>query len=143
MRFTEIIDLMHRRQFSKFVLVGAVGFCIDAGLLTLLMQLGWEILPARAISFMSAATGTWGLNRVWTFKYKECFELHKEYIFYIATQVIGACINLSVFFVLIEVYPMLTSIPLIPLAFGAVVSLVFNYTVSKVYVFKGQSDESN
>lgn len=125
------------RQFFRFLSVGAMGFFVDGGLLTALMQSGWKILPARLVSFMSAVTLTWLLNRLLTFELKKHVGVRREYGSYIATQIIGALINLSVFFALIEFHPSLRDIPLIPLAFGAVVSLVFNYMMSKNYVFKG------
>jgi putative flippase GtrA len=125
------------RQFFRFVFVGGAGFCIDGGLLTVLMQSAWEILPARSISFFSAVTCTWLLNRFWTFELDRRIGIRREYAAYIATQVIGALINLTVFFALIELHPLLQDTPLIPLAFGAAVSLAFNYATSKKYVFKG------
>lgn len=125
------------RRFLRFLLVGGVGFCVDGGLLTVLMQSRWEIISARSLSFLSAVTCTWLLNRFWTFELDRRIGVRREYGAYIATQVVGALINLTVFFALIEIHPLLQNTPLIPLAFGAVVSLAFNYTVSKRYVFKG------
>lgn len=129
--------LLQRREFVKFTFVGGAGFCVDGGLLTLLMQSGLEILPARSLSFLSAATCTWLLNRFWTFELEKRIGVRKEYASYIVIQIMGAAINLLIFFVLIELHPAWRNIPLIPLAFGAAVSLVFNYTASKKYVFKG------
>jgi putative flippase GtrA len=117
--------------------VGGIGFCVDGGLLTVLMKSTWEIMSARSLSFFSAVTCTWLLNRFWTFELDRHIGVRIEYATYIATQVIGALINLTVFFALIEIHPLLRNTPLIPLAFGAAVSLAFNYTVSKKYVFKG------
>jgi len=134
---SEKLAILHRREFIKFSLVGSTGFCVDGGLLTLFMQLGWEILPARSVSFLSAATCTWLLNRLWTFKQEKRAKVRMEYASYFATQLAGAGINLLVFFALIGLYSSLRVTPLIPLAFGAAISLAFTYTVSKKYVFKG------
>ena len=130
------------QQFFRFLSVGAMGFVVDGVLLTALMQSGWKILPARLVSFISAVTLTWLLNRLWTFRLNKNVEVRREYASYIATQIIGALINFSIFFALIEFHPSLKDIPLIPLAFGAVVSLVSNYIISKIYVFKGQINGS-
>jgi putative flippase GtrA len=124
-------------SFIRFVFVGALGFCIDCGVLILLMNENWEILPARSLSFLSAVTGTWFLNRFWTFKLEKGVGRSKEYAYYIVTQIIGAAINLLVFYLLIKFYPLTVNTPQIPLALGAAVSLGFNYTVSKKFVFKG------
>lgn len=126
-----------RREFARFAVVGSVGFCVDGGLFTLLTQSGWELLSSRLLSFVSAVTVTWFFNRYWTFAIDVHRGLRKEYAGYIATQTAGAVVNLSVFFVVIELYPSLQRIPLLPLAFGALVSMVFNYIVSKKYIFKG------
>jgi putative flippase GtrA len=62
----------------------------------------------------------------------------REYANYFGTQVLGAIINLSIFFGLIGLLPDLREVAIVPLAFGAAVSLLFNYLVSKHYVFAGQ-----
>jgi putative flippase GtrA len=117
--------------------VGGIGFCVDGGLLTVLMDAGFDVLGARSVSFLSAVTCTWLLNRLWTFRLQGQPRVRREYASYLAAQTIGALINLAVFFVLIEIHPFLRDRPLIPLAFGAAVSLAFNYAVSRKYVFKG------
>lgn len=124
------------REFRRFVVVGGLGFCVDGGLLTLLMKDGWDVIPARCCSFLFAVSATWLLNRLWTFSSGKLISIRREYTYYFGTQVLGAVINLSIFFVLIELYPTLRDTPLIPLAFGATVSLAFNYVVSKRIVFK-------
>jgi putative flippase GtrA len=56
---------------------------------------------------------------------------------------VGAALNFVVFIALIEWNPALRQIPVIPLAVGAVVALVFNFTVSRKFVFvnRGGLDE--
>ena len=56
------------RRLPGFVIVGAIGFLIDAGCLTVLMT-GFDFDPysARAISFTIAVTTTWYMNRRWVF----------------------------------------------------------------------------
>lgn len=129
--------LVSMPQFFRFLSVGAVGFCVDGGVLISLMQSGWEILPARTVSFLLAVTTTWAVNRAWTFKVAHGVGVRKEYSAYILVQIIGAMINIFVFFSLIKLHPPLRGIPLLPLAVGAVFSLVFNYLASRKYVYKG------
>lgn len=125
-----------RRDFRRFVVVGGLGFCVDGGLLTILMRYGWDIIPARSCSFLLAVSVTWLFNRLWTFDSGKRISMRRQYVYYFGTQVSGAIINLSIFFMLINIYPALRYTPLIPLAVGAAVSLVFNYMVSKTIVFK-------
>lgn len=126
-----------KRELVLFVLIGSVGFCIDGGLLLLLINLNWDPLEARLISFPTAATCTWLLNRGLTFKNKKTHAAHAEYIYYVSSQIVGAAINFTVFVVMIYAYPSMAKTPLIPLATGAMISLVFNYYTSKRLIFKG------
>lgn len=123
-------------EFRRFLVVGGLGFFIDGGLLTILMQNNWNVIPARACSFFFAVSATWLLNRLWTFDSEKLISIRREYVYYFSVQVLGAVINLSVFFALIGLHPVFRGIPLIPLAFGAAISLAFNYLVSKKIVFK-------
>lgn len=124
------------REFRCFLVVGGLGFCVDGGLLTILMRYGWDVILARSCSFLLAVSATWLLNRLWTFDSGKLISIRREYAFYFSAQMLGATINLSIFFILIRVYPAFRDIPLIPFAFGAAVSLAFNYIVSKRIVFK-------
>lgn len=130
------LQYLTERQFHRFMVVGGFGFCVDGGLLTLLMQNDWSIISARSCSFSFAVSTTWLLNRLWTFDSGKRISARKEYSYYFITQILGALINLSIFFSLINLYPALRNIPLLPLAFGATVSMAFNYLVSKKIVFK-------
>ena len=121
-------------QFLGFAAVGAVGFVIDAGILTVLMSvMGWGAYGARAISFATAVTATWWLNRRAVFRPTETPK--REYSSYILVQIIGALINLGVFVLLIESAPPLLDWPVIPLAIGAVAGMIFNFFASRHFVF--------
>ena len=123
-------------RLPGFVLVGAIGFLIDAGILTALM-IGADFghYGARAISFTVAVTATWYINRRWVFERDAIEMTGREYTSYLLVQVIGAVINLSVFVAVIEFIPGLAEIPVVPLALGAAVALVFNFSASSRLVF--------
>ena len=123
-------------RLPGFVLVGAIGFLIDAGILTALMTgADFGHYGARAISFTVAVTTTWYINRRWVFERGAIEMTGREYTSYLLVQVIGAVINLSVFVAVIEFVPGLAEIPLVPLALGAAVALVFNFSASSRLVF--------
>ncbi len=132
---------MNSRKLPGFVVVGAIGFLIDAGILTLLMT-GFELdhYSARAISFTVAVTFTWYMNRRWVFEKSTASMSGREYSSYIVVQVIGALINLSIFVAVIEIVPSLTNIPVIPLAVGAIAGLLFNFSASSRFVFSEPPD---
>lgn len=128
--------LLFESKLLRFSLVGSVGFLIDAGLLTILMNSGLGVFSSRMFSFSTAVSVTWILNRFLTFKIKNTTNnFCGEYFLYALTQVIGAAINIFVFFVTVDLYPNLLELPLIPLAFGALMSLLFNYFISNKFVF--------
>lgn len=125
-----------------FGMVGAAGFVVDAFLLTLLsVKFGLDILPSRAISFSCAVLVTWLLNRKFTFPRQASREPQarkKEYFLYLTVQVISAALNFVIFLALIEWNTALRQVPIIPLAAGAVVALLFNFTMSQKFVFINQ-----
>jgi len=141
---------MHQLLDTKILLfgvVGAVGFVVDAFLLTVLtIKFGLDVLPARVVSFACATLVTWLLNRKFTFFQQASRERQarkKEYFLYLTVQVVGAALNFVIFLALIEWNPALRQIPIIPLAAGAVVALVFNFAMSRKFVFvnRGGLDE--
>jgi putative flippase GtrA len=57
------------RQIPTFVLVGAIGFCVDAGLTVLLAKgLGFSPLLARPPAVVAATISNFLLNRAFTFR---------------------------------------------------------------------------
>jgi len=120
---------------TRFALVGGLGFLVDASVLTLLVNgLDKNHFSARAVSFALAVTVTWLANRRWTFEPTE--HRGKEYAGYITTQIIGAVINLGIYVLLIQLLPQLAKLPVIPLACGALVALIFNFFTARRFVFQ-------
>jgi putative flippase GtrA len=127
--------VLSSRRFWRFAVVGGIGFCVDGGLLALLLKNDCGIVSSRMGSFLAAVTATWMLNRIWTFSPGNEVSKRREYLYYLVTQSGGALINLAIFFSLIAVYPHMREFPLVPFSIGSVVALTFNYLVSKKYVF--------
>ena len=123
---------------SRFLLVGACGFCVDGLLLTLLLGQGWSTVLARLISFPSAVSCTWCLNRLWTFHNPSTMptKFGKKFWLYVSIQCLGAGLNFGLFVLLIQLMPRLTAIPMLPLAAAAAVSMAFNYLGAKYLVFR-------
>jgi putative flippase GtrA len=121
-------------RFAPFVAVGALGFAIDASILTALVTVfGWSNYSARAISFAAAVTATWLCNRRWVFERTP--DARREYGTYLLTQIIGASINLGGFALLIEIFPALARMPVLPLAGGGILALLFNFFAARRWVF--------
>jgi putative flippase GtrA len=107
--------------------VGVAGFLVDATILSAL------VYTARALSFATAVTLTWYLNRHWVFS--PTSDGTKEYGAYFALQALGAAINLGVYALVIAASPSLARYPVVPLAAGAALALLFNYAAAGRWVF--------
>ena len=116
------------------MLVGIVGFGVDATVLSLLVH-AWHLphYTARALSFGMAVSVTWYLNRRFTFS--STGHAGREYRGYFLAQLVGAIINLGTYATTIELIPRLARVPVIPLAVGAAFALAFNYSAAR-YVFR-------
>jgi len=126
------------RQAISFGAIGAVGFLVDGGILTLLnSMLGLDLLSSRLCSFSVAVTVTWSLNRQHTFPDRKDKQALHEWMRYASLNGLGALLNLAIFFWLIFVFNTLATVPLVPLAIAAVVALTFNFLVSKYFAFRG------
>ena len=127
------------KKLLAFGCVGAVGFAVDAGVLSILAQkLAVNVYLARIVSFLVAVFVTWLLNRTWVFKTAEGQTRGKkrEYFNYFAVQSFGALINLGVFATLIASNITLRANPVVALAAGSIVGMFFNYAGAQFWVFK-------
>lgn len=131
------------RKFLLFGLVGSVGFIVDAVVLTTLtVESHWGVIPSRLVSFSTATIVTWILNRWYTFSSPKTSVLTRkmEYFSYFVVQAVGAGLNLLIFLCLITWIPMLHQMLVIPLAVGALVAMVFNFLLIKIFVFKNTDE---
>ena len=122
-------------QIARYLIVGAIGFSVDGGILYALMVDGWSPFYARGISFPIAATVTYLLNRVWTFSVqKEIPKTVGEYSAYIVIQIVGALTNFLVYSAILLFIARTEINALLALAVGAVFGLVVNFFGSR-YLF--------
>ena len=128
---------MLREEFRRFAAVGAIGFVVDGALLQLLVSAaGWSPLTARLVSFPVALTVTFLLNRRWTFGRHQAPRALQSYGAYTVVQIAGALINLAVFSACVATVAAMREWPLVPLAIGAGVALVFNFFASRWFAFR-------
>jgi len=121
-------------RFLRFTAVGAVGFAIEASIITALGHwLGQGAIASRAVSFPTAVFATWLLNRNYT--YRSVNAPAKEGARYLFVQVIGALSNLATFVACVRYFPAMAAWPVACLAAGAVAGLLINYLLSSTFVF--------
>ncbi len=125
------------RNASSFVVIGAIGFAVDGGILTLLNSFfGLDLLSARLGSFSVAVTVTWYLNRQHTFPGQKDKQILREWTRYLVVNGVGALLNLTIFFWLLFRFEALTTVPLVPLAIASIVAMFFNFFGSKYIAFR-------
>ncbi len=125
------------QQASRFIIVGAIGFLVDGGILTVLHNIfDFSLLYARLVSFSAAVTLTWYLNRRHTFADRKDVHAVHEWGRYAVVNGCGALLNLGIFFWLIYSFDILATWPIIPLAIAASIALVFNFFASRHLAFR-------
>ncbi len=129
-----------RAPFVRFGLVGAAGFVVDETVLTIGHYLfGLDPYVARAISIFCAMTFTWWGNRSFTFAQHAAREsaaaIAREWLKFVAANALGALVNYGSYTLLVRFFPAPLSNPLLATAIGVGIGLVFNFTLSKRFVF--------
>jgi putative flippase GtrA len=123
--------------FLRFALVGAAGFVVNEAALWIALHfvhLGRD--AAWFFAFVPAVTFTWWGNRSFTFREHASIGgramLH-EWVRFVTTNSFGALVNLVIYELLIH---LTTVSPLLALACGVLAGMVFNFTLSKKFVFR-------
>lgn len=122
--------------FPRFALVGALGFCCDAGLLSVLMGAGVPTMASRSLSISAAVSATFWLNRRFTFcsprRSVRC-ELPR----YLVVSAAGAGVNYAVFALLVALLP--ASGALWGMPAGSAAALAVNFLGARNFAFRGAS----
>jgi len=121
--------------FLRFAAVGAAGFAVNEA--ALYAAIHWLHLGKDAawfFAFIPAVTFTWWGNRTLTFHEHASDAWLKEWARFVATNSLGALVNLAVYEALIH-FTRLDAMP--ALAAGVLAGMVFNFTLSKRLVFHG------
>ena len=128
-----------REQTAKFATIGAIGFIVDGGILTVLNSLyGIDLLYSRLASYAVAVTVTWYLNRNRTFSANKDQRAAREWGRYAAVNSMGALLNMGIVFSLVHRFDAMAEIPLLALLIAASFALIFNFLASKHFVFREQ-----
>ena len=130
---------MNPRKLLAFGIVGTIGFGIEAALLSVLISIDWSPYPARLVSFPSAVTVTWLLNRRFAFSDRQTLgsghETGSQYLRYLLVQTLGALVNVSVFALVVAAEVPMAKHPVVALAIGSAAGLLVNFAGSELWVF--------
>ena len=120
----------------RFALVGAIGFCVDAGLLAVGVRFGLWPAAARAISLTTALHVTFVLNGRFVFGALRRSALGRQWTSYMAANAAGAGCNYLVFLGLTSSGWPLASEPHVGFVAAAVAAMAVNFTGSRFVAFR-------
>lgn len=128
-----------RLQFLRFAMVGVAGFGVDSGCLYLVVhELGGGLYAGRLVSYLSAASFTWALNRRYTFGSRRSDRLTREWLRFLAANAAGGLINYGVYAVLVSASEFVSTWPIIGVGAGSLAGLIANFLLSRRFVFDGR-----
>ncbi|MDE0063749.1 MAG: GtrA family protein [Gammaproteobacteria bacterium] len=119
-------------QLVRFLMVGAISFVVDAGVLGLLVyQADVGYIASRLISVMLAISVAFVLNARFTFLVRVA---DARFMRYVCIQAVSAGLNFGVYSTLVLHGP-LAGRPLLSLICGAAVATVNNFFLSRRFVY--------
>jgi putative flippase GtrA len=122
-------------DFIRFGIVGALGFIWDTATVYALKDAVGLYLAGTA-GFLVAGTINWAINRLWTFRHLDHSAAHHQLPRFLLVNSIGFIFNRGTFFTLVTVSPRCHDHPVLAIIVGSLAGLVFNYFLTKKFVFK-------
>ncbi len=117
-------------------MVGVAGFIVDASTLYMGIALGLGLYFSRVVSYTTAVTATWLLNRQITFRDSSSPALMAEWARFAVSQLGGATVNVGAYYVLVRTSALVAAYPVIGVAVGSLSGLFINYVVARLFVFR-------
>ena len=122
-------------QFLMFGTVGVVGFLFDtAAVYSLRRSLG--LYGAGAVAYLVAATVTWLLNRLWTFRGLGSGPVHQQWAQFLVVNLGGFVLNRGTYALLVTFVALCAEQPVYAVAAGALVGMFLNFSLSRAIVFR-------
>ncbi|MBR0669807.1 GtrA family protein [Neoroseomonas soli] len=125
-------------EFLRFGIVGTIGFLVDTAVLYGALALGGGLYLGRAVSYLSAATANWGLNRIWTFRGRGGGPVHRQWALFVLVNLVGFALNYGAYALLVTFVPMVAAHPILGVAAGSVAGMFTNFALSRRLVFADQ-----
>jgi putative flippase GtrA len=121
-------------RFTRFAFVGALGFVVDVSALYGAFAVGLGLYLGRVVSYLSAATFTWAINRRFTFA-TERPPSFGEWFRFVLANASGGIVNYLAYAALVTWGAALLAHPAIAVAIGSLAGLMVNYAASERFVF--------
>ena len=123
-------------MFMRFLLVGGLGFCIDAGATYLLIQLTIAPWLARIPAIALAMAFTWLANRYFTYKVNNPRSA-SEAMRYVMVAIFMALFNYTVYLVLVN----RGLSPVVSITLATACQTVISFHAYRYFVFNAPSQE--
>ncbi len=121
-------------QFIKYIFVGGIAFIFDFGTLYLLTEYGgFHYLLSAAIAFVIGLNVNYFLAKYLVFRASKIESRHKEYAFVILISLSGLALNQLLIWALTELAQLYY---LLSKAAAAIIILVYNFAIRKVFIFE-------
>jgi putative flippase GtrA len=122
-------------QFIRFGVVGLVGLIIDtATVYGLRHALG--LYGAGMVAYLTAASGNWLLNRVWTFRGQGSGPAHRQWAMFMVANLAGFVLNRGTYALLVTFVAAAAAQPVIATSAGAIAGLLVNFNMSRRLAFR-------
>jgi putative flippase GtrA len=131
---SEIRPLHH--QFARFAVIGAFGFGVDAGVLWLAMAAGTGFHTGRVLSFLTAVSFTWALNRRHSFRPRDGVSRLSEWLRYLIAMLVGGGVNLTASFACYHYFELVRLWPILAVAVGSISGMLVNFFAARQFVFR-------
>jgi putative flippase GtrA len=129
------ILILYENSLMRFLFIGFLGTILNVVIFFIIADyLNIDANIASVIAFCIAVTQNYILNHLWSFKKYITYDLNlKSYLRYVYVNIFGLIANMIVLnLILIEFHP---DLKVIAQLMGIIVGTIFNYTLSKIYVF--------
>ncbi|HEX3349392.1 MAG TPA: GtrA family protein [Acetobacteraceae bacterium] len=123
-------------QFLRFGCVGVCGFAVDTAVVYALRgTVG--LYAAGFVSYFVAASVTWGLNRVWTFRGRGGGRgVHRQWALFLLLNLPGLALNRGTYVAVIATMPLAVVHPVIAVSAGAIAGMFVNFGLMRTVVFR-------
>lgn len=131
-------------EFLRFGVVGLVGFAVDTAVLYAALALGAGPYLGRVPSYLAAATTTFLLNRVWTFRHRRgAAPAHRQWLAFLVLNLLGFALNYGTYAVLVAFVPLVAAHPVIGVFAGALAGMTSNFLLSRRLVFRPDAEPAS
>jgi putative flippase GtrA len=130
-------------ELLRFGVVGTLGFLIDTATLHAALSLGAGLYLGRILSYLTAASANWALNRAWTFRQADRRGRGRQWAMFLLVNLLGFAINYGTYLLLVTGFPLAATYPVIGVAAGSLAGLGGNFLLSRRFVFQRQLDNKS